>query len=261
MTIPVEIAERLRRLPPSEATTTVIALSLPVISFGDAFQARVATIALNPSWAEFQREVRDKSTGSKERIWLQGPVRRLASRHSMGLTADALLTDEQVNQAYSDCMTYFHREPYAWFKSLNQYLSQGLNASYYEDTACHLDLVQWATALPQASLQSQRPEAWARLVEEDASFLAWQIGATAADTFVINGKHVRETLVQAGLIPRMELEEAHFPTSAGSLRKVSFLAAESGGKRYYSWNVPADKALSKDARGWIVSRLVDYSTA
>jgi len=260
VTVPIEIAERLRRPTPAEAATSVIAGSLPVISFGDAFRARVATIALNPSWAEFQKEVRNRSTGKKERIWLQGPMRRLASRHSMGLTSDAALTDDQVEAAYDDCVTYFRRKPYSWFKSLNQHLTQGLSADYYDGTACHLDLVQWATGLPQGPLQAQRPEVWARLVEEDATFLRWQLATTAADTFVINGKHVRETLVKVGLIPEMEHEVREFATSTGRSRKVSFLVGESDGKRYYSWNVPADKALSKEARQWIVSRLVHYSS-
>jgi hypothetical protein len=42
------------------------------------------------------------------------------------------------------CNSYFHGNPYSWFARLEEVL-QAIGASYYEDTACHLDLTQWAT--------------------------------------------------------------------------------------------------------------------
>jgi hypothetical protein len=46
----------------------------------------------------------------------------------------------------ADCAAYFQRNPYRrWFDPLDELLRAGVGASFYDGTACHLDLVQWAT--------------------------------------------------------------------------------------------------------------------
>ena len=37
------------------------------------------------------------------------------------------------------------RNPYSWFNPLEALLNAAAGASYYKRSACHLDLVQWAT--------------------------------------------------------------------------------------------------------------------
>jgi hypothetical protein len=54
--------------------------------------------------------------------------------------------DSQVASVVADCATYFQRRPYRrWFDPLDRLLRTGAGVSYYDGSACHLDLVQWAT--------------------------------------------------------------------------------------------------------------------
>jgi len=56
--------------------------------------------------------------------------------------------DTHISQVLSDCREYFSKDgnPYwTWFGPLDKLLSQATGMSYRDGTACHLDLVQWAT--------------------------------------------------------------------------------------------------------------------
>ena len=82
----------------------------PVISDGDPCKACIATVGLNPSG--------------------EG-----------GGLPDAGLSPKEVVR---HCNEYFQREAYSWFKPLEQILNE-CGASYFEGSACHLDLVKWST--------------------------------------------------------------------------------------------------------------------
>ena len=106
--------------------------------------------------------------------------RRLASIVSLRPLDPAQLTDADVAQAFSDSNTYFSRNPlWSWFHWLETLMGGVDLGSHLDGTACHLDLVQWATKPAQGKL---RPEVWQRLVDEDREFLAWQLGQTPAQT-------------------------------------------------------------------------------
>src|ERR1700730_7591746 len=110
----------------------------PVLSFGDPRHARVATLGINPSGREFVENGQ----------LLAGAQRRLATLESLGAQTTLLLSEEQVRTVIEECASYFHpdRNPYRrWFDTLDQVLRTGLGVSYYDGSACHLDLVQWAT--------------------------------------------------------------------------------------------------------------------
>ena len=116
----------------------VVPGSTPVLAFGDLCRARVATLGINPSGREFIENGR----------LLSGPRRRLATLKSLAAESAELLTDEQICTVIGDCAAYFDpgRNPYrTWFDPLDQVLRDGLGVSYYDGSACHLDLVQWAT--------------------------------------------------------------------------------------------------------------------
>jgi hypothetical protein len=72
--------------------------SLPVVSFGDLSGARVATLSLNPSSAEFL---------SKNGEWLLGSRRRLASLVSLGESDARKLDDEAVERVLWESNAYF----------------------------------------------------------------------------------------------------------------------------------------------------------
>ena len=222
MKIRDEIVERLRQ--PIPERMSVIPKSLPVISFGDAFSARVATIALNPSWREFW---------DKGQVWREGSKLRLESLHSLGVRSVGELTDSHIEQTLTTSNNYFRISPYkGWFNPLDKVLQQTVNASFYDGTACHLDLVQWATADVQKDLGSK----WDRLVERDKHFLAWQIQGSSARTFVMNGKTVAETLQQVGVVPQLELEKIEFKSEEGKKFSVVIYAAKQGSRRFIGWN-------------------------
>jgi hypothetical protein len=78
---------------------------------------------------------------------LTEPKRRLATLKSLGAASTVALTKEQIQIVADECYSYFFRNPYRrWFDPLDRLVRDGLGASYYDSSACHLDLVQWATS-------------------------------------------------------------------------------------------------------------------
>lgn len=114
----------------------MIPLATPVIAFGDPRTARVATIGINPSAREFVENGR----------LLAGSARRLATLPSLGAERLDELTDAQAEEVLQECASYFSRNPYRqWFDQLDGLIGVACDASYYAGSACHLDLVPWAT--------------------------------------------------------------------------------------------------------------------
>ena len=169
------LAERVRREPSSPS---VVPGSTPVLAFGDPTTAKAATVGLNPSRIEF--------LDSKGHL-LEGTSRRLATLASLGLTQISQATDEQVQEVLDGCADYFRRNPYRrWFDQLEPVLNAA-DASYYAGTACHLDLIQWATdptwkALPAVERQS--------MLREDSAFLLAQLEQERIETVLLNGMGV-----------------------------------------------------------------------
>jgi hypothetical protein len=155
------------------------------VSFGNAQSASVATLGLNPSRAEFV---------DKHGALLEGQERRLAT-HSSLRTSDLLhAPQEAVLRVLEDCNTYFQRRPYwRWFKQLEQILN-ACGASYKTGSACHLDLVQWATDPTWGKLPTAVRK---RLIADDAPFLASQLQNEGLQLLLVNGTGVRQELVRS----------------------------------------------------------------
>lgn len=86
------IAERLREKPPENCT--IVSNSTPIIAFGRFRSAKVASISLNPSWAEFE------------------PVKgnnRFHTLETLGLDSYSNIKDEHVNKILDYCERYFER--------------------------------------------------------------------------------------------------------------------------------------------------------
>jgi transposase-like protein len=132
--IPPYVLERVRRsIPPS---SMVVPGSTPVVAFGNARRATVATLGLNPSRVEFLDRHGQEFTESQ---------RRLETCRSLGVAQLADAPDDIVERVVAGCDGYFQRNPYwRWFLPLEQVL-QGVGVSYTDGSACHLDLIQWAT--------------------------------------------------------------------------------------------------------------------
>jgi len=175
--IPEYIERRIRRpIPPDSC---VIEGSTPVVSFGNAHCASVATLGLNPSRVEFLD--RDENE-------LVAPFRRLATHASLGTSDLANATETVIAQVLNDCNSYFSGNPYRrWFDQLELILTPCC-ASYYDGSACHLDLVQWATNPTWGKL---RPASLRReLIEADSLFLIEQLSNENIELLLVNGMGV-----------------------------------------------------------------------
>jgi hypothetical protein len=175
------IERRIRR--PIPGDSHIVPGSTPVVSFGDARSASVATLGLNPSRIEFL-----DSNGQE----LVGSSRRLATHRSLGTSDLANADHALVAQVLDDCNSYFDRQPYReWFDQLDLIL-QACGVSYYGGSACHLDLVQWATDPTWARLRPATVRN--RLLEADASFLVEQLSNEKIRLLLVNGMEVVRNL-------------------------------------------------------------------
>ena len=168
---------------PIPANSYVVPGSTPVVAFGNARTATVATLGLNPSSREFLH-----SNGNE----LVGDSRRLATHRSLGTSDLANAPASKIEQVLQDCDSYFQRKPYGkWFDKLEQVL-QACGASYYDGSACHLDLVQWATKPTWGNLRPR--ELQNRLIDADAEFLRQQVSNENIRLLLVNGKGVTDQL-------------------------------------------------------------------
>ena len=133
-TVPAYIEARIRQAIPQ--THYVVPDSTPVVAFGDVRNATVATLGLNPSRNEFQ---------DRHGNLLSGAQQRLETYPSLGVASLANATEDTIARVFERCNSYFAYQPYwAWFGKIEPILN-AINTSYKDGTACHLDLVQWAT--------------------------------------------------------------------------------------------------------------------
>jgi hypothetical protein len=175
MNIPPYIAERIRRRPIHQGK---IEHAIPVVFFGNFEQAQVATLGINPSKHEFK----DKNG----RL-----LSRFATLPSLGAENLETLSDLQVATAYQSCLNYFIESsektgPYkSWFNRLEHFVLSRMEVSYYNGSACHLDLVQSATDPIWRGLS---PEMQHQLLDDEASFLFAQLEKSNIKTLLINGR-------------------------------------------------------------------------
>jgi hypothetical protein len=166
----------------------VIRWASPVPSFGDLLASQVATLGLNPSNREFVDE-----TGRE----LDGPARRFHTLNSLGLTSWADADLRHLRLIMASCRDYFRGNPYdRWFRTLDQVLIPA-NVSYYssnEYSACHLDLIPYATAQKWTGLTpSQRK----RLLTGAGDTLALLVRDSPVKVIVLNGRSVVEHFTAA----------------------------------------------------------------
>jgi hypothetical protein len=130
-------------------------------------------------------------------LLLKGSRRRLATLESLGAESLDDLTNEQIAMVVSECATYFHRQPYRhWFDPLNALLRVGCGASYYDDSACHLDVVQWATFDSWRNIPDGVRQ---RLLAEGVTHLRAQLGDGSLRAVLLNGRQVINQVAIMGL--------------------------------------------------------------
>ncbi len=184
-TLPAYLEARIRR--PVPTTLNVVPHSTPVVAFGDFYRAEIATLGLNPSRREFL---------SVSGELLPVALKRFETTISLGVESLESAPPTSLLRIVDACRDYFdlgHNAYMAWFGQLNEILRH-LDASYVDRSACHLDLVQWATDPTWASL----PDAARReLLQQDAPFLREQLRNHCIKVVLLNGRRVITELVAA----------------------------------------------------------------
>ena len=201
--IPAHLVDAIRKPRPEAAG--VIDGTTAVVSFGDPMGAQVATLGINPSANEFL---------DRDDAFLPDKKRRLATLASIGATPESRLSPEQVRAVVEDCVSYFHRNPYRqWFDHLDRVLRDGLSVSYYEDSACHLDLSPWAT---NPKWQHLDENARSRLLFEGTELLIAQPSLDHIGVVVVNGRAVWNQLAAIDLVHIEEVGQLAFGKGAHS---------------------------------------------
>src|SRR5439155_3780377 len=122
---------------------------------------------------------------------LDGPARRFHTLRSLGLSRWSEAEERHFKLIMRSCREYFSRNPYdGWFKRLDHLIS-GMNATYYgrTPTACHLDLIPYATACKWTQLtHAQRSDLFA--VAGDT--LGLLLKNSPVELLVLNGNFVVE---------------------------------------------------------------------
>jgi len=181
------LSDLVKRLDDSALTRIgVIPWSAPVPCFGNLPSSQIATLGLNPSNREFVDGVGHE---------LDGPHRRFHTLKSLGLARWSEVTTRHLRLILEACRAYFLRNPYdAWFKTLDQVIS-GTKASYYEPstTACHLDLIPYATARKWTELTSRERSSLLALAGDTLGLL---LRDSPVRVLILNGSSVAQHLQQ-----------------------------------------------------------------
>jgi hypothetical protein len=211
----IEMAAR-----PEPPVAGIVERSTPVLSFGDPLRAEVATLGINPSRLEFC---------SSAGVLLSGADQRLATTDSLGAAPGQPLTADQARQVVADRNSYFDRNPYGWFKPLDALLSHAVGVSYSERTACHLDLVQWATDPVWGKLSD--PAEAELLLAEGSPHLKLLLSRSNVHLVLLNGAAVIRQVKQAGLAHPHEVRQ--IPVGNTTCR---LFVGEGHGINYVGWS-------------------------
>lgn len=239
--IPDYIEDRIRR--PAPANSAIVAGSTPVISFGNARIATVATLGLNPSRIEFLDQNGNELTGES---------RRLATHCSLGMSDLVNAPPKIVAKVLEDCNGYFQRNPYKrWFDQLMPVLVS-CRTSYYDGSACHLDLVQWATDPTWGKLKPI--DVRTKLLDEDAQFLAGQLQNENLNLLLVNGmaviRQLKNTIGQ-------DLEEIEPMVGYARQNTRMFVGSALGRVRVVGWstNLQSSFGVTKELRAELANRV------
>ena len=246
MSGPYEIDERVieRAMKPYPIIKEIVPYSTPVVSFGNPANAKVLTVGINPSSLEFL-------TGGKIKSVLSNGKKRLVDLEVLGIKDPKQLTKEMAIQVVEGCYNYFKQSsnPYmTWFKHLDTKVNQYFKAGYRDDTAAHLDLVQWATNPVWGKITNSSIKDL--LLEGDVDFLRYQIESAPHEVIFLNGKKVFEQLTTYKIVNADASHPIHYQTKTGKRSSVSFYYGSTtngtpvvGWSRTFPGHHISDKAL------------------
>jgi len=118
----------------------------PIPYFGNIGSAEIATVGLNPSDKEFYCD---------KNIELINEARRFQTLSSLRLNKWENIKSKEIKTLKQNLDNYFQINPYKrWFNQLERIFSTA-GYSYYDNTACHIDLIPYTTKIKWSSLKSQ----------------------------------------------------------------------------------------------------------
>ena len=167
---------------------SVLPGSTPVLFRGHQPTAHVATVGINPSVREFF------TRGGEE---LDRNSRRFETLSSLGIRSMADATENEMARIQQRCLEYFEVNPYMeWFTPIEGMIHAITGASYFDGSACHLDLVQWATTPLWGRLETTvRRE----LLSTGRALVEAQLQNRLLDVIYLNGKTVCDAI--SGVVP------------------------------------------------------------
>ena len=226
---------------------SIVSGSTPVVSFGNPHTAKVATLGINPSHREFK---------SDSGILLENENKRFTDRDLLGVSNHDPLSHEQGVQVIDSCYNYFSASgnPYKnWFGRMDKYAVKPAGASYFDGTACHIDLVQWATDSVWSKIDEKSKS---RLLDADVEFLRFQLNAYKFPLLLLNGISVINQFVALNISELKEDTLFKMPSGSDPCR---FFIGQYGRTKVLAWtnNIPQKtKQANLDAISmWIASQV------
>jgi hypothetical protein len=160
------------------------------------------------------------------------------------------LSDAQANVVLQECATYFERNPYRqWFDQLDDLLGATCDASYYDGSACHLDLVPWATDPVWRRIDASARQ---RLLADGLPRLKDEMDQNAFDAVMVNGRGVIEEVLAAGLADFSVVD--HLVVDRVSCRLYQGV---SRGARWVAWstNIQSSHGVTNRFRAELAERV------
>ena len=193
---------------PAPAGSFIVPGSTPVISFGNLYTAHTVSIGINPSVDEFMSR-------HKPRRLLEKSKKRLVDYETLDLKKGASLSHEQAERVLVGCFDYFKNNPYHWFNKMEKYLINPSGASYFDGTAAHLDLVQWATDPVWQNIKDKSVST--SLIETDKALLLELLKSGNYKEILLNGATVVTTVESLGLFDLSEVGRIQYGKNSSKL--------------------------------------------
>jgi hypothetical protein len=187
-------------------------------------------VGINPSSKEF--------LDNKNNI-LPQDQKRLVDLDSLNKTNLNQLDEKDAEKIIEGCYNYFKTDNhYKWFDQMEEHVLQPTGYSYFDDTACHLDLIQWATDPVWSGIKSK--EVQNMLLEQDKEFFIHQINKYNFETVFLNGKTVVEQVEKLGIVKLTEVAEV-VNLKTGNISHIK--TGKVGQTTFVGWglNIPANE--------------------
>jgi hypothetical protein len=243
-----QIEERLieRIMQPYPKGAPIVAGSTPVVSFGNPIKSTVVTLGINPSYEEFQDS--NKQT-------LRFGMKRLKDHETFMGDFREGLSYEQAQEVLLGCYNYFGGNPYEWFAEIEKVALKPFHFDYKSGFAAHLDIIQWATDPVWSKIEDKQD--CQDMLDSDADFLRFQLGAYEFKYVLMNGKTVIEQVQSLGIV---DLQETGTISFGNGEARSKVWRGEVGSKTFLGWNLNIQRHETTernktDLTNWLLTQI------